>query len=77
METLARHNSPLIMSQCGSKGSAINIAQVCVCVGDGQGRRGARVGDAASCVGGFGVVWRGVPLLQVLTHTTCRLLGDA
>jgi hypothetical protein len=28
METLARHNSPLIMSQCGSKGSAINIAQV-------------------------------------------------
>lgn len=28
METLHYHNSPLIMSQCGSKGSAINIAQV-------------------------------------------------
>lgn len=33
METLARHNSPLIMSQCGSKGSAINIAQMVACVG--------------------------------------------
>lgn len=42
METLARHNSPLIMSQCGSKGSAINIAQVCVCRGwaRAQGRKG-------------------------------------
>lgn len=29
METLHWHNSPLIMSQCGSKGSPINIAQVC------------------------------------------------
>jgi hypothetical protein len=28
METLHWHNSPLIMSQCGSKGSPINIAQV-------------------------------------------------
>ena len=28
MDTLHRHNSPLIMSQCGSKGSPINIAQV-------------------------------------------------
>jgi len=32
MDTLHWHNSPLIMSQCGSKGSPINIAQVCVCV---------------------------------------------
>ena len=31
METLHWHNSPLIMSQCGSKGSPINIAQVSVC----------------------------------------------
>lgn len=33
METLHWHNSPLIMSQCGSKGSPINIAQMVACVG--------------------------------------------
>ncbi|WIA12568.1 hypothetical protein OEZ85_006229 [Tetradesmus obliquus] len=33
MDTLGHHNSPLIMSQCGSKGSAINIAQMVACVG--------------------------------------------
>jgi len=33
MNTLDRHNSPLIMSQCGSKGSPINIAQMVACVG--------------------------------------------
>jgi len=33
MDTLDKHNSPLIMSQCGSKGSPINIAQMVACVG--------------------------------------------
>ncbi|GAX79763.1 hypothetical protein CEUSTIGMA_g7204.t1 [Chlamydomonas eustigma] len=33
MDTLHRYNSPLIMSQCGSKGSPINIAQMVACVG--------------------------------------------
>ena len=33
MDTLHRHNSPLNMSQCGSKGSPINIAQMVACVG--------------------------------------------
>lgn len=33
MDTLHWHNSPLIMSQCGSKGSPINIAQMVACVG--------------------------------------------
>ncbi|KAG2499255.1 hypothetical protein HYH03_002834 [Edaphochlamys debaryana] len=33
MDTLDYHNSPLIMSQCGSKGSPINIAQMVACVG--------------------------------------------
>ena len=33
MAGLHRHNSPLIMSQCGSKGSPINIAQMVACVG--------------------------------------------
>lgn len=33
METLHPHNSALIMSQCGSKGSPINIAQMVACVG--------------------------------------------
>ncbi|KAL6203139.1 hypothetical protein ACLB2K_026842 [Fragaria x ananassa] len=33
MQTLHWRNSPLIMSQCGSKGSAINISQMVACVG--------------------------------------------
>ncbi|XP_020113844.1 DNA-directed RNA polymerase III subunit 1 isoform X2 [Ananas comosus] len=33
MNTLHWRNSPLIMSQCGSKGSAINISQMVACVG--------------------------------------------
>ncbi|CAB4273867.1 unnamed protein product [Prunus armeniaca] len=33
MHKLHWRNSPLIMSQCGSKGSAINISQVVACVG--------------------------------------------
>ncbi|KAF6994059.1 hypothetical protein CFC21_010846 [Triticum aestivum] len=33
MSTLHWRNSPLIMSQCGSKGSPINISQMVVCVG--------------------------------------------
>lgn len=42
METLHYYNSPLIMSQCGSKGSAINIAQMVACVGQ-QSVGGKRV----------------------------------
>lgn len=37
MNTLHWHNSPLIMSQCGSKGSPINIAQMVACVGQQSG----------------------------------------
>ncbi|CAJ2654286.1 unnamed protein product [Trifolium pratense] len=33
MQTLHWRNSPLIMSQCGSKGSPINICQMVACVG--------------------------------------------
>lgn len=33
MEELHWRNSPLIMSQCGSKGSPINISQMIACVG--------------------------------------------
>lgn len=33
MRTLSHFNSPLIMSQCGSKGSPVNIAQMVACVG--------------------------------------------
>ena len=33
MSTLQPGNSPLIMAQCGSKGSSINIAQMVACVG--------------------------------------------
>jgi len=42
MAGLHRHNSPLIMSQCGSKGSPINIAQMVACVGQ-QSVGGQRV----------------------------------
>lgn len=33
MKALPWRNSPLIMSQCGSKGSLINISQMVACVG--------------------------------------------
>lgn len=33
MKNLNWRNSPLIMSQCGSKGSPINICQMIACVG--------------------------------------------
>lgn len=33
MVSLSPHNSPLVMSQCGSKGSPVNIAQMVACVG--------------------------------------------
>jgi DNA-directed RNA polymerase III subunit RPC1 len=42
MAGLHRNNSPLIMSQCGSKGSPINIAQMVACVGQ-QSVGGQRV----------------------------------
>jgi DNA-directed RNA polymerase III subunit RPC1 len=44
MKTLQHHNSPLIMSQCGSKGSPINIAQMVACVGQ-QSVSGRRCPD--------------------------------
>ncbi|EGG07581.1 uncharacterized protein MELLADRAFT_47986 [Melampsora larici-populina 98AG31] len=33
MAELTRHNAPLIMATCGSKGSTINVAQMVACVG--------------------------------------------
>ena len=44
MRTLHWHNAPLIMSQCGSKGSPINIAQMVACVGQ-QSVSGKRAPD--------------------------------
>ena len=49
MDTLHWHNSPLNMSQCGSKGSPINIAQMVACVGQ-QNVGGKR------CPNGFKVI---------------------
>lgn len=46
LSSLHYHNSPLIMSLCGSKGSPINIAQMVACVGQ-QSVNGAR------CPNGF------------------------
>ena len=41
---LPRHNSPLIMALCGSKGSTINISQMIACVGQ-QAVGGSRIHD--------------------------------
>jgi DNA-directed RNA polymerase beta' subunit len=43
-ESLPAHNAPLIMSQCGSKGSLINISQMIAIVGQQQ-VGGARIQD--------------------------------
>lgn len=44
LERLPRHNSPLIMALCGSKGSTINICQMVACVGQ-QAVGGSRIQD--------------------------------
>lgn len=44
MKALHWRNSPLIMSQCGSKGSPINISQMIACVGQ-QSVGGRRAPD--------------------------------
>lgn len=44
MKELHWRNSPLIMSQCGSKGSPINISQMVACVGQ-QAVGGRRAPD--------------------------------
>ena len=44
MSSLNKYNAPLIMSQCGSKGSKINVAQMVTCVGQ-QIIAGSRVPD--------------------------------
>ncbi len=46
LEQLPRHNSPLIMALCGSKGSTINICQMIACVGQ-QAVGGSRIQDGA------------------------------
>ncbi|KAF8516014.1 hypothetical protein BU17DRAFT_76736 [Hysterangium stoloniferum] len=44
MQELSRHNAPLIMATCGSKGSVINVSQMVACVGQ-QVISGHRVPD--------------------------------
>ncbi|KZT66991.1 beta and beta-prime subunits of DNA dependent RNA-polymerase [Daedalea quercina L-15889] len=44
LKELSRHNAPLIMATCGSKGSVINVAQMVACVGQ-QIIAGHRVPD--------------------------------
>jgi DNA-directed RNA polymerase III subunit RPC1 len=57
-QTLAPTNSPLIMSQCGSKGSPINIAQMVACVGQQVGA-------------GVGFVWCGMIAPDIIC--SCQL----
>ena len=42
LNELNKHNTPLIMAKCGSKGSKINISQMIACVGQ-QVVGGARI----------------------------------
>ena len=44
LKNLDRHNTPLIMAICGSKGSFINISQMIACVGQ-QAISGSRIPD--------------------------------
>ncbi|PVU99530.1 hypothetical protein BB559_000640 [Furculomyces boomerangus] len=44
MQELGRHNAPLIMATCGSKGSTINVCQMVASVGQ-QIVSGSRIGD--------------------------------
>ncbi|ORX66823.1 DNA-directed RNA polymerase III largest subunit [Linderina pennispora] len=44
MEELGRFNAPLIMAQCGSKGSPVNVCQMVACVGQ-QIVSGTRIAD--------------------------------
>ncbi|KIM21606.1 hypothetical protein M408DRAFT_18355 [Serendipita vermifera MAFF 305830] len=44
MQELSRHNAPLIMATCGSKGSTVNVSQMVACVGQ-QIIAGHRVPD--------------------------------
>lgn len=44
IEALSRHNAPLIMQWCGSKGSKINVSQMVACVGQ-QIISGSRIPD--------------------------------
>lgn len=60
MQELHWRNSPLIMSQCGSKGSPINISQMVACVGQ-QTVGGRRAPD--------GFIDRSLPLFPKLSKT--------
>lgn len=88
MKNLNWRNSPLIMSQCGSKGSPINICQMIACVGQQSvGGRRAPNGFIDRTLPHFEKgakdpdVWFTLPLLFliisfVLTcRTNCCLLG--
>ena len=57
MNTLHYHNSPLIMSQCGSQGSPINIAQMVACVGQQSGAQGLSGWAVVERVGRRGRKW--------------------
>lgn len=47
-EELNRNNTPLLMQECGSKGSRINVAQMVTCVGQ-QIISGKRINDGFIC----------------------------
>ena len=49
LQRLPRHNSPLTMALCGSKGSTINICQMIACVGQ-QAVGGSRIQVGVRCV---------------------------
>jgi DNA-directed RNA polymerase beta' subunit len=70
MSTLHWHNSPLIMSQCGSKGSPINIAQMVACVGQ-------QVVSGTRAPNGFKVAIPSCPLSFTFSPSIGRNLAAA
>ena len=73
MNTLHYHNSPLNMSECGSKGSPINIAQMVACVGQQSvgGKRAPNGFKVSSCPAQSQTVLAAPPL----SHPAGRAAG--
>lgn len=72
MDTLHWRNSPLIMSQCGSKGSPINISQMVACVGQQSvGGRRAPNGFIDRTLPHFPINSKTPAVRTVLRNMTC------
>ena len=78
LEQLPKHNSPLIMALCGSKGSTINICQMIACVGQ-QAVSGSRIQDGTCSTDAACTSWRGAygSCAQASWIAHCPTSGEA